>query len=190
MQGDTAKHAVIAEAARLLRPGGRYAVHELALTPDAVARRGQDRIRRALARSIKVNARPADRRRVAGAAEEHGLVVDHVDTAPMALLQPRRMIADEGVLGALRFVRHLLTHPDARRRVIAIRRTFRAHRSHLCGRRDHRTQTRKADGRRTVTAAGPGRAGAEQSDYACRVRRPATRSRAITFCLHPANTRP
>ena len=36
MQNDTSKTAIIAEAARLLRPGGRYAIHELALTPDTV----------------------------------------------------------------------------------------------------------------------------------------------------------
>jgi hypothetical protein len=32
---------------------------------------------------------------------DHGLVVDHMVKAPMALLQPRRAIADEGLLGAL-----------------------------------------------------------------------------------------
>ena len=61
----------------------------------------------------------------------HGLVVDHVDTGPMALLEPRRIIADEGLVGALRFARNLLTNHDARRRVLAMRRTFRAHRAHL-----------------------------------------------------------
>lgn len=34
MQGEKAKDAIVAEAVRLLRPGGRYAIHELALTPD------------------------------------------------------------------------------------------------------------------------------------------------------------
>lgn len=34
----------------------------------------------------------------------------------MALLQPRRLIADESLLGALRFAKNLLTHRDARRR--------------------------------------------------------------------------
>ena len=33
MQGERAKTAIVAEAVRLLRPGGRYAIHELALTP-------------------------------------------------------------------------------------------------------------------------------------------------------------
>ena len=37
MQGDVAKHAIVAEAVRVLRPRGRYAIHELALTPDSVS---------------------------------------------------------------------------------------------------------------------------------------------------------
>jgi hypothetical protein len=103
----------------------------LALAPDALPDDVRTDIRQALARSIKVNARPgtvAERRAL---LEEHGLVVDHVDTAPMALLAPLRIVADEGVLGALRFVGNLLTHPEARRRVLAMRRAFHTHRSRL-----------------------------------------------------------
>ena len=48
----------------------------------------------------------------------------------MALLQPRRVIADEGVLGALRFAKNLVQR-DARRRVLAMRATFRKHRERL-----------------------------------------------------------
>ena len=49
----------------------------------------------------------------------------------MALLQPRRVIADEGILGALRFAKNLLVQRDARRRVLAMRATFRKHRKRL-----------------------------------------------------------
>ena len=58
MQGDKAKRAIIAEAFRVLRPGGRYAIHELGLKPDSMPQETKDEIRRDLARSIKVNARP------------------------------------------------------------------------------------------------------------------------------------
>ncbi|HRE00537.1 MAG TPA: methyltransferase domain-containing protein, partial [Ilumatobacteraceae bacterium] len=36
MQSDTNKAGIIAEAARLLAPGGRYAIHELCLVPDDI----------------------------------------------------------------------------------------------------------------------------------------------------------
>ena len=58
MQGDKAKDAIVAEAVRLLRPGGRYAIHELALTPDELPDQAKSDVRQALARSIKVNTRP------------------------------------------------------------------------------------------------------------------------------------
>lgn len=131
MQGDAAKHAIVAEAARVLRPQGRYAIHELALTPDNVPEEISSEIRQSLARSIKVNARPLTIAEWSGLLTEHGLVVDQVATAPMALLQPRRIIADEGLFGALRFAKNVLLHRDARKRVLAMRHTFRKHRDRL-----------------------------------------------------------
>jgi SAM-dependent methyltransferase len=131
MQGDAAKHAIVAEASRVLRPDGRYAIHELALTPDTVSADVSTDIRQSLARAIRVNARPLTIADWSRLLAEHGLVVDQVTTAPMALLQPRRMIADEGLLGALRFAGNVLVHRDARKRVLLMRRTFRRHRRQL-----------------------------------------------------------
>jgi SAM-dependent methyltransferase len=131
MQGDAAKRAIVAEASRVLRPSGRYAIHELALTPDTVPDEVSTDIRQSLARAIKVNARPLTIAEWSRLLAEHGLVVGSVATAPMALLQPRRLVADEGLSGALRFARNVLIHRDARKRVLAMRRTFRKHRKHL-----------------------------------------------------------
>lgn len=131
MQGDATKYNIVAEASRVLRPGGRYAIHELALIPDAISDEVKTDVRQSLARAIKVNARPLTIAEWARLLADSGLVVDAVATAPMALLQPRRLIADEGVRGALRFAKNLLVHRDARRRVLAMRRTFRKHRDRL-----------------------------------------------------------
>ena len=86
MQGDAAKHAVVGEAARVLRPHGRYATHELALTPDTVSADISTDIRHSLARAIKVNARPLTIAEWSRLLADHGLVVEQVATAPMALL--------------------------------------------------------------------------------------------------------
>lgn len=131
MQGDPAKRAIVAEASRVLRPGGRYAIHELALTPDAIADEIKNDARQSLARAIKVNARPLTVAEWTGLLGTHGLIVDHVATAPMNLLQPRRLLADEGLLRALRFAANLVVHHDARRRVAQMRNTFRRHRERL-----------------------------------------------------------
>jgi hypothetical protein len=49
----------------------------------------------------------------------------------MALLRPRRLIADEGPFRAMRFVKNVLTRHDGRRRVLRMRRTLRKHRERL-----------------------------------------------------------
>lgn len=131
MQGDSTKHAIVAEAARLLRPGGRYAIHELALTPNSIDEHVKTEIRQSLAASIRVNARPLTVAEWMQLLAEHELVVDAVSTAPMALLEPRRLVADEGFFGALRFAKNLLLQRDARRRVLGMRRTFRTHHKQL-----------------------------------------------------------
>lgn len=131
MQGDTVKNTIVAEASRVLREGGRYAIHELALTPDTVSDEVKNDVRLSLARAIRVNARPLTVVEWTRLLADHGLVVDHVATAPMALLQPRRLVADEGLRGALRFAGNLVIHRDARRRVARMRRTFGKYRERL-----------------------------------------------------------
>jgi ubiquinone/menaquinone biosynthesis C-methylase UbiE len=48
LQGDKSKHAIVAEASRVLRPRGRYAIHELALMPDTIADEVKTDIRHSL----------------------------------------------------------------------------------------------------------------------------------------------
>jgi len=131
MQGDKAKRAIIAEAYRILRPGGRYVIHELGLKPDTMPQETKDEIRRDLARSIKVNARPLTAAEWTQLLSDAGFEEVTVDYAPMALLNPARVLADEGPRGALRIVGNLIVRGAARRRVIGMRRTFHRYRRSL-----------------------------------------------------------
>lgn len=133
MQTDRGKAEIIAEAVRLLRPGGRYAIHELGLAPDHLAEARKTEIRQDLARSIKVNARPLTLAEWARLLQDAGLEVQWSRTAPMALLQLRRNLADEGLLGVARIARNLLRDPRARRRVMGMRASFRRSRRELIG---------------------------------------------------------
>ena len=124
IQFDEHKRAVVAEAVRVLAPGGRYAIHELALRGDRSAEE-LDAVRRTISRTIKVGARPlplGDWRKL---LTEAGLEVEWTGTAPMHLLEPRRLIEDEGLLGAARFWRAVRHTPGARDRVQAMRQSFR-----------------------------------------------------------------
>ncbi len=115
----------------MLRPGGRYAIHEMGLVPNSLARNTKDDIRRELARNIKVNARPLTPQEWSDLLIAAGFEITSVDQAPMALLRPRRVIADEGLFGALRIRGNLATRPAARRRVLGMRATFSKYRDSL-----------------------------------------------------------
>ncbi len=126
MQSPRGKAAVVSEAARLLRPGGRFAIHELAVMDDAAAQ--QD-----LARSIKVNAQPLSPQQWHRLLEDAGFDIVMTHLAPMKLLSPGRIIADEGLPGAMRFGRNLLRDHEARARVLQMRAVFHRHRRGLRG---------------------------------------------------------
>lgn len=131
MLTDPHKAEIAREVFRVLRPGGRYAIHELALQPDGVPDEVKDEVRTALARSIKVNARPLTADEWTALLTEAGFTVDKVSFAPMALLEPHRLIADEGLLGALRFAFNVLGDSDARARVLDMRSTFRKYHQNM-----------------------------------------------------------
>jgi SAM-dependent methyltransferase len=131
MQTASAKARIIAEAARLLRPGGRYGIHELCLVPDDVDPATRDAIERDLSDEVHVGVRPLTTRewRELLAAAELQIVAEH--QAPMHLLEPARVVSDEGLLRAIRIAWNVATHAAARRRVLAMRRVFRQYSQHL-----------------------------------------------------------
>ncbi|GAC83679.1 class I SAM-dependent methyltransferase [Gordonia paraffinivorans] len=131
MQSDRNKAKIVQEAFRVLRPGGRYAIHELAINPDTLPDEEKTEIRKSLARSIKVNARPLTEAEWRKLLTDAGFEVTKVRFAKMALLEPRRVIADEGLGGALKFVANVLRDGDARKRVLAMRSTFTKYKSHM-----------------------------------------------------------
>lgn len=131
MQPATAKSRIVGEAARLLRPGGRYGIHELCLVPDDVDETTRDEIQRAMSGEIHVGVRPLTVREWRELIESAGLTIVAERTAPMHLLEPRRLVSDEGLLRAIRFVWNVAWHGAARRRVLAMRRIFRKYGRHL-----------------------------------------------------------
>ncbi len=132
MQPAWKKRAIIAEARRLLRPQGRYLIHELGVQPDTLDAATAARIEHDLSAHIHVGVRIGTLSQWKEWLEEAGFEVAHCTTAPMRLLEPMRMIRDEGVAGAARFVFNAIRTPGAASRLAGVRHTFRRHRQHLC----------------------------------------------------------
>jgi hypothetical protein len=60
-----------------------------------------------------------------------GLTVVAQHEAPMHLLEPSRLVRDEGLFGAVKFALNVVAHSAARRRVLTMRRVFRKYGRHL-----------------------------------------------------------
>lgn len=131
MQPDPVKEKILAEAFRILRPGGRYGLHELALSPDTLGAREQDDIRQGLSAALHVGARPLSVADWRSLLERAGFEIENEVIVPMGLLSPRRVIEDEGALRALKILAHVLRNPVVRTRVGLIRTSLARHREHL-----------------------------------------------------------
>lgn len=133
MQTERGKQAIIGEAFRLLRAGGTYSIHELGLQPDNLDESVKDEVRKALARSIKVNARPLTEQEWRELLEAEGFEVLWRGKEPMALLDMKRNVADEGIGGVLRILRNVLGNKDIRARVLNMKHTFDKYSNELTG---------------------------------------------------------
>ncbi|MFI7294465.1 class I SAM-dependent methyltransferase [Streptomyces sp. NPDC050121] len=132
MQPEPAKRRIIREARRLLADtGGRYGIHEMCLLPEDLDPEHAEEIARDLSETIHVGARPLTPSGWVGLFAAEGFTVTARRRTPMALLEPRRLIADEGFTQTLGIAGRALRDPAARRRVLEMRRVFRRHQTHL-----------------------------------------------------------
>lgn len=131
MQLPAVKERIVGEAARVLRRGGRYGIHELCLTPNDVPAGVRDAIARELSDEIHVGVRPLTIKEWVELLARAGFRIESSEVAPMHLLEPKRLIQDEGLWRALRFAFNVATHGAARRRVLKMRGVFRRYAEHL-----------------------------------------------------------
>ena len=131
MQPPGTKSRIVREACRLLGPTGRYAIHELCLVPDEVSDSMKNEIHQSLSAAIHAGVRPLTVAEWREVLETEGLSVTEEAQAPMHLLEPKRLVQDEGLIRAFKFVLNVALHKEARRRVFAMRGVFRKYRDHL-----------------------------------------------------------
>jgi hypothetical protein len=131
MQTPEMKRRIVGEAHRLLKSGGRYAIHEMCLVGDDLDEEVKKEINQALSRAIHVGVRPLSVSEWRELVEAEGFEIQSEARAPMHLLEPRRLLRDEGLRGALRFIRNVLRDRDARARIFLMRSVFGRYQSHL-----------------------------------------------------------
>lgn len=131
MQPDSQKRRITAELARIVRPGGRIGIHEIAFTPDDLDPAHCEVVAHELQSTIKVNVSPRTIQGWRDLLDEAGFDMVTSATAPLHLLEPRRLLADEGIAGTARFVARVAADSDARARVLAMRSAMRRNADNL-----------------------------------------------------------
>ncbi|HTO01179.1 MAG TPA: methyltransferase domain-containing protein [Microthrixaceae bacterium] len=123
MQPASQKQLIVNELSRIVRPGGRIGLHEVAFKSN-VSATDRERIIDELRKSIKVHVSPLLGSEWASLLQEAGFQVKDTAVTDLHLLEPKRLIADEGFFGALRFLLRVVTRSDSRKRVLAMRRAM------------------------------------------------------------------
>lgn len=131
MQLPATQYRIVAETARLLRPGGRYGIHELCLVPNDLDKAIVRAISRDLSEHVHAGVRPLGVTGWRGLLERHDFEITAEALAPMHLLEPGHILHDEGWWGVARFLVNLFRSPAALRRVREMLQVFRHHRQHL-----------------------------------------------------------
>jgi hypothetical protein len=131
MQTSEMKRRIVREARRLLKRGGRYAIHEMCLVGDDLDEDGKNEINRALSHAMRVGVRSLSVPEWHGMMEAEGFEVEVETRAPMHLLESNRLLSDEGVTGTFRFVWNIVRDRESRGRVLIMRKVFRRYQSNL-----------------------------------------------------------
>ena len=131
LETDETKERILAEAARLLRPGGRLGLHELLLVPDELSGAAKREMQETLTRVLRVRARPLTLSEWRDLLEQAGFEVVTESSAPLLLLSPGTFVRDETPAGTARFLANALREPGAVARLGSIWTTFRRYRRHL-----------------------------------------------------------
>jgi len=131
MHPDPRKLKIMAEAHRILIPGGRFGIHELGLVPDDVNETLKQEMKKIMSHTANIDFNLVTIARWQTLLEEAGFNVVIKATRPMHLLEPARLIKDEGLGGALRFAFNLTRNPKIRTKVLAMREMFKKYEKNI-----------------------------------------------------------
>lgn len=125
MQSPSGKAKLLSAIRDRLKPEGKFLSHEL------LARNREAEIHRALAQVIRVNSTPNSESNWLAICEAAGLKVQQHQTGAMGLLNLRQLVQDEGIIDTMRILWNILSCPELRERVLAMRRVFQQYQQDL-----------------------------------------------------------
>ena len=131
MQTAPQKERIVREAVRILRPDRRYGIHELCLLPDDLRDERKSAISTALSEAIHVGACPLTPQEWNELLEAPGFTVREQFTTPMHLLEPRRLLKDEGIARTIGFLLRVARNRVARQRIKRMRSVFRTYEDNM-----------------------------------------------------------
>ncbi len=130
MQSDKQKSDIIREAHRILKVGGLYGIHEIALVGDLNETK-VDAIYEDMAEAIRTKAKPLPVQEWKNLLSAEGFKIKEIMYSPMHLVEPKRIIDDEGLFRSIKIFFNILTHPTAAKRIRNMRNIFRKYRANL-----------------------------------------------------------
>lgn len=125
MQSAPAKAKLLSEIYYRLKKGGKFLSHEM------VAQHHESEIHQALVRVIRSNPTPLSEANWQAAFTAAGLAVEHHQIGSLTLLNPRKMLQDEGLFATVKIFWNVLTNPLIRQRVLGMRRIFKKYQQDL-----------------------------------------------------------
>lgn len=131
MQTPEQKKRILSEARRLLAADGRCGIHEICFRPDDISVQRRREIEADMSKEIHVGVQPLSRSEWRELLKQCGFKVIWCAEADLELLEPRRMLQDEGIVGCVRIAFNVVRNSLLRQRIFAIRRIFRKYREHL-----------------------------------------------------------
>lgn len=125
MQSAPGKANILAGIQSKLKPGGKFLSHEM------LANNKETEIHEELARVVRSNTSPLSQTNWIATCANAGLEVQHYQTGSMALLNLPQMIQDEGLFSTAKILWTVVTNPQIRQRILAMRGVFQKYQQEL-----------------------------------------------------------
>lgn len=125
MQSAPGKANILTGIQSKLKPGGKFLSHEM------LANNKEAEIHQELARVVRSNTSPLSQENWIATCANAGLEVKHYQTGSMALLNLPHMIQDEGLFSTAKIIWNVVTNPQIRQRILAMRGVFQKYQQDL-----------------------------------------------------------